>query len=63
MSTSNKDRELAQKAKKASLVLGALSLKQRNNALQQIYTALQPQKQAILQANKLDMQVPHLPSN
>jgi hypothetical protein len=56
-SSTNKDQILAQQAKKASLILGALSLTQRNTALEQIHAVLQAQKHAILEANQLDMQV------
>jgi gamma-glutamyl phosphate reductase len=58
-STLNKERILAQRAKQASLTLGALSLSQRNGALQKIYDTLLSKQDEILAANKLDMQVHH----
>ena len=50
-----RDVELAKNAKKASLILGALSLSERNDALQLIYETLQSNKSQILTANKRDM--------
>jgi gamma-glutamyl phosphate reductase len=59
--TSSAEVRLAKKAKKASLVLGALSLEQRNEALKKIYLHLISKKPEILAANALDMNVrsPH----
>jgi len=54
--TINKEIVLAKLAKAASLTLGALSLASRNAALQKLYDTLVAQKNAILEANKLDMQ-------
>jgi gamma-glutamyl phosphate reductase len=50
-------KSLAQRAKRASLVLGALSVSQRNNALQKIYNVLKEKQAQILEANQLDMEV------
>ena len=58
-STTGKETALAKQAKQASLVLGALSLTQRNEALQTIHSTLLSKHQEILNANKLDMQVSH----
>lgn len=64
ISTTNKEIVLAKLAKKASLTLGALSLSARNAALQKIYDTLTAQKDVVLEANKLDMQVnPHPQGN
>ena len=56
VSTTNKEIVLAKLAKEASLTLGALSLSSRNAALQKIHDTLVAQKDAVLEANKLDMQ-------
>jgi len=53
--TSNKEKVLAAQAKKASLILGALSLSERNAALQKIHSLLSSRKDEILAANVLDM--------
>jgi gamma-glutamyl phosphate reductase len=55
--TTSSEVGLAKQAKKASLVLGALSLDQRNEALQKIYSYLISKKPEILAANALDMNV------
>jgi gamma-glutamyl phosphate reductase len=55
--TSSSEVRLAKQAKKASLVLGALSLEQRNEALKKIYSHLIIKKPEILAANALDMKV------
>jgi glutamate-5-semialdehyde dehydrogenase len=55
LSLIEKDAELARSAKKASLVLGACSLDERNDALQGIYDTLIDRKTEILEANKRDM--------
>jgi gamma-glutamyl phosphate reductase len=52
---------LATKAKQASLKLGALSLAQRNSALQKTNDRLLAKQDEILAANKLDMQVHFTP--
>jgi gamma-glutamyl phosphate reductase len=57
LSTTNDETVLARQAKQASLILGALSISERNFALQVIYTILLSKKNEILEANKLDMQV------
>jgi len=57
LSTTNKETLLAKQAKQASLILGALSLTQRNEALETIHATLVSKHQEILDANKLDMQV------
>ena len=59
VSKSNEQEEqvLAKQAKKASLVLGALSLEQRNLALEKIYDVLIQNKDEILEANRKDMEV------
>ena len=49
--------DVARRAKKASLVLGALSLVQRNDVLQRIHDVLVSKKQEVLAANKIDMDV------
>ena len=59
VSTPSKETILAKQAKQASLILGALSLSQRNEALQTIHSTLVSKHQEILEANKLDMQVSH----
>ena len=51
----DKDWEVAKNAKKASLVVGALSLDQRNDALQRIHDILIERKHDILNANQCDM--------
>jgi len=51
------ERVLAKAAKKASLVVGALSLSERNAALQTIYDSLQGRKAEVLAANQRDMTV------
>jgi len=56
--TTEKEAELAKHAKRASLVLGALSLADRNAALHKIHSTLLERQNEILEANKLDMQVP-----
>jgi gamma-glutamyl phosphate reductase len=56
----NQETFLAQRAKKASLILGALSLFERNAALQKIHDTLLTKQNEILAANKLDMQVSSL---
>lgn len=58
-SSATDEAALAAKAKQASLILGALSLTQRNSALQKINDTLLAKQNEILAANKLDMQVPH----
>jgi len=60
-STTNKETVLAKQAKQASLILGAVSLNDRNAALQKIYDVLMEKQDEILEANKLDMQVKPLP--
>ena len=55
--TSSAEVRLAKQAKKASLVLGALSLEQRNEALRKIHSHLINKKPEILAANALDMNV------
>jgi gamma-glutamyl phosphate reductase len=62
LSSAPEETALAAKAKEASLILGALSLTQRNWALQKIHDALLAKKDEILSANKVDMQV-HSPTN
>lgn len=57
LSIENKETILAKQAKQASLILGALSLSERNSALLQIYNTLLTKQNEILNANKLDMQV------
>jgi gamma-glutamyl phosphate reductase len=57
LSTTNNETVLAKRAKQASLILGALSISERNFALQVIYKILLSKKKEILDANKLDMQV------
>lgn len=57
LSASNKETVLAKQAKQASLIVGALSLNDRNAALQKIYDVLTEKQIEILEANKLDMQV------
>jgi hypothetical protein len=57
LSTTNKETVLAKQTKQASLVLGALSLNDRNAALQKIYDVLVEKQQQVLAANKLDMHV------
>jgi hypothetical protein len=57
LSAANKETVLAKQAKLASLILGALSLNDRNAALQKIYNVLTEKQAEILEANKLDMQV------
>ena len=52
---SNKEKVLAAQAKQASLILGALSLSDRNAALQRIHSQLASLKDDILAANQLDM--------
>jgi glutamate-5-semialdehyde dehydrogenase len=54
-SPSHAEQALAKNAKTASLILGALSLSQRNSALATIHSFLVAEKDAILAANKLDM--------
>jgi len=61
ISSTNKEIVLAKLAKEASLTLGALSLSARNAALQKMYDTLTAQKDAILEANRLDMQVTLVP--
>ena len=56
-STESNEEALAKQAKKASLILGALSLKQRNLALQKIYHTLLQRQDEILAENKKDMDV------
>jgi gamma-glutamyl phosphate reductase len=56
LSTISGETVLAKQAKQASLILGALSLNDRNAALQKIYSTLLEKKNEILEANKLDMQ-------
>jgi glutamate-5-semialdehyde dehydrogenase len=51
------ERMFAKAAKKASLVVGALSLSERNSALQTIYDSLQKHKAEVLAANQRDMTV------
>ena len=58
-SSATDEAALAAKAKQASLILGALSLTQRNSALQKIHDTLLAKQNEILAANKLDMQVLH----
>ena len=58
LSITNKETVLAKQAKQASLVLGALPLSDRNAALQKIHSSLLKKQNEILEANKLDMQVP-----
>src|SRR5579859_3969584 len=53
--TTNKAILLAAQAKQSSLVLGALSLSARNQALQKIHSHLHSHKTDILAANQLDM--------
>jgi glutamate-5-semialdehyde dehydrogenase len=53
--TTNKAILLAAQAKQASLVLGAVSLSARNQALQTIHSHLRDHKSDILAANQLDM--------
>jgi gamma-glutamyl phosphate reductase len=55
--TSSAEVRLAKQAKKASLILGALSLEQRNEGLEKIYSHLITKKPEILAANVLDMNV------
>jgi glutamate-5-semialdehyde dehydrogenase len=62
LSTTNKETVLAKQAKQASLVLGALSLSDRNAALQKIYNVLVEKQNQVLEANKLDMHVNTPPS-
>jgi gamma-glutamyl phosphate reductase len=57
ISKESNEETLAKRAKKASLVLGALSLEQRNLALQKIYDTLIQKQDEILAANKKDMEV------
>jgi gamma-glutamyl phosphate reductase len=57
VSTANKETLLAKQSKQASLILGALSLEDRNAALKKIYDVLIGKQAEILEANKLDMQV------
>jgi gamma-glutamyl phosphate reductase len=53
---------LAKQAKQASLVLGPLSLSDRNAALQKIYNVLVEKEHQVPEANKLDMHVNTPPS-
>jgi gamma-glutamyl phosphate reductase len=62
LSTTNKETVLAKQAKQASLVLGALSLSDRNAALQKIYNVLVEKQNQVLEANELDMHVNTPPS-
>lgn len=48
---------LAKNAKQASLVIGALSISQRNTGLQKIYDTLVVKESEVLAANEIDMQV------